>query len=123
MPDKSPRLLIGWTTVSSREDAARLAGGIVEKRLAACAQIDGPITSHYHWDGKLCADTEYRLTIKFPADNLGDVGKWIHDHHPYDTPQWVVVAAEHVSDAYLTWVKETTRLFGTSQGESASNVM
>ncbi|PHP45166.1 hypothetical protein B6V01_005295 [Methanosarcinales archaeon ex4572_44] len=37
------------TTVERREDGARIAGALVEERLAACVQVVGPISSTYRW--------------------------------------------------------------------------
>lgn len=37
------------TTTDTEAAAAELARGIIEARLAACAQIIGPIRSFYHW--------------------------------------------------------------------------
>ncbi|HTT55864.1 MAG TPA: divalent cation tolerance protein CutA, partial [Opitutaceae bacterium] len=42
-------MLIAWTTVATAADAARLAHGAVEAGLAACVQVDGPVTSTYRW--------------------------------------------------------------------------
>ena len=52
-PPQPLLMIIAWTTTATRSDAERLAEGAVEKRLAACAQIDGPVLSHYHWEGRL----------------------------------------------------------------------
>ena len=80
-------LMIGTTTVATRPDAERLARGLVESRLAACAQIDGPITSVYHWQGKIETTAEFRITIKFTASNAAALETWLRDNHPYDTPE------------------------------------
>ena len=98
-------LLIGWTTVASRDDASRLAGGLVETRLAACVQIDGPITSHYIWGNRAEAAQEYRLTVKFIPARAAAVEAWVLAHHPYDTPEWIVVRAERVAEKYLSWAR------------------
>ena len=46
-------MLLAWTTVATPEDAARLARGAVEAGLAACVQVEGPVVSHYRWEGRL----------------------------------------------------------------------
>ena len=51
------------TTVGSVEEARRIGRALVERRLAACAQIT-PIESFYVWDDALCNDTEFRLLLK-----------------------------------------------------------
>jgi len=96
-------LLVGTTTVSERADADRLARGLVENRLAACVQIDGPITSVYSWQDKLETAPEFRLTVKFPAANAAALETWLRANHPYDTPEWIATPACFVSDKYLSW--------------------
>ena len=41
------------TTTEKKEDAEKIAACLVEKRLAACVQIAGPISSLYRWKGKI----------------------------------------------------------------------
>lgn len=101
-------MLIGWTTVETADQAEELARGLVEARLGACVQVDGPITSHYRWEGQVCAGQEFRLTIKFLADRQLELEAWLFTRHPYQTPQWIVVAAEHVSEKYLSWARAST---------------
>ena len=98
-------LLVGWTTVGNREDAGRLARGLVEARLAACVQIDGPLTSHYIWGVRAETAEEYRMTIKFIPTLADALETWLFAHHPYDTPEWIVVRAEHVAEKYLSWAR------------------
>ena len=37
------------TAIGSKEDAQKIANGIIGQRLAACVQVIGPITSTYWW--------------------------------------------------------------------------
>ncbi|MGJ3243909.1 MAG: divalent-cation tolerance protein CutA [Opitutales bacterium] len=104
-----PRLLVGWTTVETPEQADRLADGLVRSRLAACVQIDAPVTSHYVWKGKAEADREIRIWTKFPEDRAEALETWLHQNHPYETPQWLAVPAERVHPDYLAWAIEQTR--------------
>ena len=98
-------LLVGWSTVGNREDASRLARALVESRLAVCVQIDGPLTSHYVWENRAETAEEYRLTIKFIPAHAAALETWLFKHHPYDTPEWIVVRAEHVAEKYLSWAR------------------
>jgi len=98
-------LLIGWTTVTNRDDATRLAHGLVEARLVACVQIDGPITSHYLWENRAETIEEFRLMVKFIPARAHAVETWLIAHHPYTTPEWIVVRAEHVAEKYLSWAR------------------
>ena len=44
------------STTDSEEAARRLADGAIGASLGACAQIVGPITSVYRWEGEVQAD-------------------------------------------------------------------
>jgi periplasmic divalent cation tolerance protein len=94
---------VAWTTTAHRAEAERLAKGAVEARLVACAQVDGPVVSYYHWDGKLEHAEEFRVWFKYLPANASLLGAWIHRHHPNAVPQWIEVGAENVGEKYLSW--------------------
>jgi periplasmic divalent cation tolerance protein len=106
-------MFVAWTTTALRTDAERLARGAVEARLAACAQVDGPITSFYHWEGKLEQAEEFRVWFKYLPGNGSALSGWVHNHHPFATPQWIEVSAENVGEKYLSWAmaNSTSRPF------------
>jgi len=93
------------TTVASREDAERLARALLDRRLAACVQIDDGVQSHYRWKGETCADAEARLTIKSLPARLAAIQDVMAEQHPYEVPQllWQTMGA---SPAYAEWVRQ-----------------
>jgi periplasmic divalent cation tolerance protein len=97
------------TTVDSREGAERLARSVVEHRLAACAQVGGPITSFYRWEGRVQADEEWTVVVKTAADRLDELTAHIGEVHPYDVPEVVAVPVTGGNPAYLEWVRDETR--------------
>jgi periplasmic divalent cation tolerance protein len=101
-------LMIGYTTVLTREEAAALAHGLIEKKLAACVQIEGPITSVYPWAGKVEQAEEFRLCVKFMSTAAADVEAYVLTHHSYEIPEWITVRTENVSEKYLSWVKASS---------------
>lgn len=109
-------MFIAWTTTAARPDAERLARGAVELQLAVCAQIDGPITSYFHEEGRMQQAEEYRIWFKYLPANASSLNNWIHAHHPYTTPQWIEVSAESVGEKYLSWAiaNSTSQPFRTS---------
>ncbi|TFG90338.1 MAG: divalent-cation tolerance protein CutA, partial [Candidatus Atribacteria bacterium] len=52
------------TTVEHKADAEKIAKILVEKRIAACVQIIGPVTSYFQWQGKLDAAQAYLCLMK-----------------------------------------------------------
>ena len=104
-PHDITSMLIGWTTVAHRAEADHLASEAVARGLAVCVQVDGPVASHYRWAGKDIREEEFRLCFKFLEGQAIALERWLHESHPYTTPEWVTVRAEHVGEKYLSWAK------------------
>ncbi len=104
-----PALMIGWTTTETRQEAERLASGAVERRLAACVQIEGPITSIFTWEDKMEKNSEYRLVFKFTESKAEKLQLWLLENHPYTTPHWVAVKADKAAPDYQEWVHRVCR--------------
>ena len=96
------------TTAASRDDATRLARLGVEQRLAACAQVSGPITSVYWWDSEVRSGEEWVCVFKTSAATLGPLTAALRHAHDYDTPEIVAVAIDEGDGDYLAWVDAET---------------
>jgi periplasmic divalent cation tolerance protein len=101
---------IAWTTVDTRDNAERLALSAMQHRLAACVQVEGPVVSMYWWQGKLERGEEWRLMFKCTPEQLSLLETRIHTEHPYETPEWIAIRAEHVGEKYLNWAFESSSL-------------
>jgi periplasmic divalent cation tolerance protein len=91
------------TTVAERDDARRLAQALVERGLAACAQIS-EIESFYRWDGRLQQERELRIVFKTTAERYAEVEAAIREMHPYQLPAIHAVALDHVYEPYAAWI-------------------
>lgn len=98
-------MLLAWTTVATRVDADRLAADVVARNLAVCVQIDGPITSHYCWQGRAERAEEFRLCFKVLEPHAALLEARVLAAHPYETPEWIVSRAERVGEKYLSWAE------------------
>ncbi len=94
------------TTMGSRDAAVSLARELVLARLAACVQIDGPIESFYHWQGKLESSIEWRCIAKTFHSVLPRLEAHLRQAHPYQTPEIVSVVLDDVSHDYRNWMLE-----------------
>lgn len=102
-------VLVATTTVATVEQAEELARQIVAQCRAACVQIDGPVSSHYIWEGAVQRETEWRLTIKTTPAGLPALEELVHRLHPYKLPQWWVAAPHAVSSSYARWVQDSVQ--------------
>jgi periplasmic divalent cation tolerance protein len=101
-------IIIVVTTLPDRQQAAEMARMLVERRLAACAQISGPITSTYWWQGKVEEDEEWQVkakTCRARFDELSRAIRAIRESHPYELPQIVAIQAAEILDEFAQWIK------------------
>ena len=94
------------TTVGSHEKAEELARALVDRRLAACVNILGPIRSIYRWKGGVENEQEYLLLVKTTAERCSDLAVAFKELHPYELPELVELDVARGSAAYLSWVFE-----------------
>lgn len=97
-------ILAVTTTVATRADAQALARAILERRLAACVQLEEGLTSFYRWQGKACEDPEVQLTIKTLPACAEALRALFAEQHPYDLPQFLA-ASMTASPEYHGWVR------------------
>jgi periplasmic divalent cation tolerance protein len=93
------------TTCPSRELADRLAAILVEERLAACAQVEGPISSTFHWEGRIDTATEWRCQFKTTRSRLPALTARIEALHSYAVPEILAFPIVGGSPAYLDWIE------------------
>jgi periplasmic divalent cation tolerance protein len=103
------------TTCNSKDLAEGIGKRLVEKRLAACAQISGPITSTYWWKGKMEETTEWVCTLKSTIGLYERVEAAIRELHSYDLPEVIAIDVEKALPAYADWVREETNTLDTGE--------
>ena len=96
--------IVVFMTAANAEEASRLAGRLVEERLAACVQIIPQIESIYRWRGKVERQTEVLLIAKTVASKFDELEKEVRALHSYETPEIVAFPLIAGSSAYLEWL-------------------
>ena len=97
------------TTTDSRAAADALARGAVEARVAACAQVVGPITSTYRWEGQLDTAEEWQVIFKTTFERYGQLEENIVANHSYDVPEILCTPVIAGNPAYLQWLAAETQ--------------
>ncbi len=97
------------TTTDSRAEAMELARAAVEARLAAAAQVAGPVASTYWWEDGIERAEEWLVMLKLPADRYQDLVTFLTERHSYDEPEIVATPIVAGSETYLSWMREETR--------------
>ncbi|HMI81985.1 MAG TPA: divalent-cation tolerance protein CutA [Solirubrobacterales bacterium] len=94
------------TTAGSEEEAGRIASALVERRLAACVQVVGPIVSRYRWQGAVEQEREWQCLAKTTGGAYERVEAAIRELHSYEEPEIVATKIVAGSPGYLAWVEE-----------------
>ena len=102
------KFIVILCTISSQDEAKRIAKEIVKKRLAACVNIFEGITSIYEWKGEICTDNECLMIIKTKEELFDEIKREIVALHPYEIPEIISLAVKDGLESYLNWIKENT---------------
>ena len=96
-------------TCPTRRVADHISDAAIEQRLAACANIDGPVTSTYRWKGVVEHAFEFVVWLKAPAAHWDQIEALVKDMHPYDVPALTASPLSHVTADYAAWIEESTK--------------
>jgi periplasmic divalent cation tolerance protein len=99
------------TVIGEQAQANNLASTLVTERLAACAQILGPIQSVFRWEGSVEQAIEWMVIAKTSDTRAPELMARIRALHPYAVPEILFVPITDGHPEYLQWVeRETTPL-------------
>ena len=98
--------VIVFSTCPSREEAKRIARGLVEDRLAACVNVIDAVSSVYHWQGEVRESDEVMLVVKSRRDLLGRLQERLAGMHSYEVPEAIAIPVVDGLPAYLEWMEK-----------------
>ena len=101
--------VIVLTTISLDVDPSVLGTRLVEERLAACVNVLPEMDSFFRWRGAVERDQERQVIIKTTAARLPALERRLHELHPYELPEFLVVPATDGSTGYLEGLEASTR--------------
>jgi periplasmic divalent cation tolerance protein len=94
------------TTTDSKILAEQIGRALVERRLATCVQIVGPIESIYRWHGQIETAEEWQCWIKTTRERFAAVEQATRELHTYSVPEILAIPVVAGSAAYLQWLEE-----------------
>jgi len=97
-----------YVTAADQAEAERLGRAAVEARLAACANLLGPTTAVYWWEGKVESGPEVALVLKTRADLVDALSAKIVEWHSYDCPCVVALPIAGGNPEFLQWIEDET---------------
>ena len=95
-----------YAVFSSADEAERIGRIAVEERLAACANILGPMRSIYRWQGAIEQADEVAAIFKTSHAQADALMTRIADLHSYDVPCVATWPIDRILADYGDWVEE-----------------
>jgi periplasmic divalent cation tolerance protein len=102
---ESPAHVVVQVTTARREEAERIARGLVEQRLAASGQVS-PLRTWYRWQGQVHEADEHLVTLFTRRDRFDAIAAAVRAQHAYALPQIVALPLVHATPEFLRWIDE-----------------
>jgi periplasmic divalent cation tolerance protein len=96
--------IVVMVTTASKQEAEKIAQRVLNERLIACANIIGPVSSLFHWSGKMEKAEEYLIFMKSRRDLFEKLAETVKALHSYEVPEIIVLPIVEGSKAYLDWL-------------------
>ncbi len=97
-----------YITAPSEQEANTLTSALLEQRLIACANIHGPVTSLYRWEGQRQEASEWVIIGKTQGKHQQQVTDFVTGHHSYDCPCVLFTPISGGFRPFLDWVTAET---------------
>ena len=91
-------------TASSKEEAEKIATTLLERKLIACANILGPVSSRFWWQGKIDSAEEYMIFMKTKRELFDQVADNVKQLHSYEVPEIIALPIVEGAKPYLEWI-------------------
>jgi len=101
--------IIVIVTTATKQEAEEIAQHLLRERLIACANIFGPVSSLFHWSGKVEKAEEYLIFMKTRKDLFEKVEETVKALHSYEVPEILALPIVGGSRAYLDWLGSCLR--------------
>ena len=102
------QVLVILVTAVNQKEARRIGKGMVDAKLAACANIIPGIQSIYRWKGKVVKAQEVLIILKSTRPRYRALEKAIKAMHSYETPEIIALPVKDGLDRYIGWVRNET---------------
>ncbi|MEI9869475.1 divalent cation tolerance protein CutA [Enterobacter hormaechei] len=104
-----PYAVVVLCTAPDEASAQDLAAKVLAEKLTACVTLLPGATSLYYWEGKLEQEYEVQMLLKTNLTNQQALLDCLKSHHPYQTPELLVLPVVHGDNDYLSWLNASLR--------------
>jgi len=91
-------------TAANREEAVKIVRRLLDERLIACANIVGPVSSLFWWEGKIDEAKEFLVFMKSHRSLFERLSESVKEIHSYQVPEVIALPIIEGSPSYLEWL-------------------
>ena len=103
------KYVVVLVTAKDVAEAQKIAKGLLEAKLVACANLVFEVQSFFRWQGKIDKANEVLLVLKAPADKFTEIIKKVKSLHSYDVPEVIALPIIAGNEDYLKWLDESVK--------------
>ena len=97
-----------YVTAADKSEATAIGKAMVERRLAAFANVIDGMNSIYWWKGKIEEATEAVLILKTQRPKVGALIAAVREVHSYECPCVVALPIQEGNPDYMDWIAAST---------------
>jgi periplasmic divalent cation tolerance protein len=101
--------VVVMVTAANKNEARRIARGLVGGNLAACVSLTAPVESLFRWEGEIDKAKEVLLLVKTRKALLPAVIRKVKSLHSYTVPEIIALPILGGNAAYLEWINAVTK--------------
>ena len=96
-----------YVTVKDEDEGLSIAQKVIEKRLAACANLYPKIKSVFNYQNQTQTQDEAVLLLKTTVQAYDELERFIIEVHSYDDPCVLKLPIEGGAADFMSWIKNT----------------
>lgn len=93
-----------YVTCANAEEAKKIAGELVERKLIACANIMQPHTAVYPWEGQVQTGAETAMILKSYDSKFLEIKQAICAMHSYECPCILALPVKIGHEPFIDWI-------------------
>ena len=101
--------IVIFVTTKDVKQAQKIANGLLQDKLIACANIVGGVRSLFWWEGKVDSAKEALLILKTKKSLFKKAAARVRALHSYQTPEIIALPIIEGNEDYLKWISASVR--------------
>jgi len=99
--------IVVFITTTDKEEAVKIVRCLLKEKLIACANIFGPVSSLFWWEGKIDEASEFLVFMKSRENLFEKLTRRVKELHSYQVPEIIALPIEKGLPSYLDWLSNS----------------